>query len=92
MNAEAAQGAAGFLGRAGKIELEHVTIDMKNDYGTVTVVALDDKPISRSSKILMGKPQNLACNRTIGFNELFGFPWHALRPSSLDSEVSVLTH
>jgi hypothetical protein len=53
MDAPRAQGAAGFLGRSGPVELSRVTIAMKNDYGTVTVVALDDQPLGRSRKILI---------------------------------------
>jgi hypothetical protein len=53
MNTPKAQGAAGFLGRKGPIQLEVVTIDMKNDYGTVMAVALDNKPIVDSEKILI---------------------------------------
>ena len=72
MNTAKAQGAAGFLGRAGRISLSNVAIDVKNDYGTVTVVALDDQPIASSRRLLIqcmtveqfygfktGDPQNL---------------------------------
>jgi len=53
MNTQKAQGAAGFLGRKGAIQLDNVTIDMKNDYGTVMVVAMDDRPLAESKKIFV---------------------------------------
>jgi hypothetical protein len=53
LNAPKAQGAAGFLGRVGRVDLDRVSIAMENDYGTVTVVALDDLPLARSRNILI---------------------------------------
>ncbi len=53
MNTPRAQGAAGFLGRCGRIALDAVSIDMQNDYGSVTVVALDGAPLARASRILI---------------------------------------
>ena len=53
MNTPRAQGAAGFLGRCGRIELDGVAIAMQNDYGSVTVVALDDAPLARASRLLI---------------------------------------
>jgi hypothetical protein len=53
MNAPQAQGAAGFLGRAGEIQLQNVSVRMGNDYGTVTVVPLDDQPLEASRQILI---------------------------------------
>ncbi|MHC4741278.1 MAG: hypothetical protein ACYS8Z_05175, partial [Planctomycetota bacterium] len=48
-----AQGAAGFLGQKGVIKLSDVDISMKNDYGTVLVVALDDRSLAQSDRILI---------------------------------------
>jgi hypothetical protein len=48
-----AQGAAGFLGRQGAVRLSDVQIEMANDYGTVLVVALDNRPLASSAKILI---------------------------------------
>jgi hypothetical protein len=53
INAPKAQGAAGFLGRKGRICLNHVDIQMANEYGTVLVVALDNQPLSTSRKMLI---------------------------------------
>jgi hypothetical protein len=48
-----AQGACGFLTKAGKIELGDVSIQSGNDYATVLVVTLDDQPLRISKKILV---------------------------------------
>ncbi len=53
LSAPKVQGAAGFLGRQGPVVLDHLRIDMKNDYGTVLVVAMDDRPLAESRKILV---------------------------------------
>ena len=53
INAPKVQGAAGFLGKHGVVDLDAVAIDMKNDYGTVMVVAMDDRPLADSEKILV---------------------------------------
>lgn len=52
-NAPKAQGATGFLGRAGAIELKDITIRSPLHYGTILVVALDDQPIAESNKLLV---------------------------------------
>ncbi len=48
-----AQGAVGFLGKAGVIELTDVAIKQTNAFATVVVVSLDDKPIAESNKLLV---------------------------------------
>ncbi len=53
LDAPRAQGATGFLSQAGTIELADVTIESGNEYGNVLVVALDGKPISQSSRVLV---------------------------------------
>ena len=53
VNTPTAQGATGFLGKAGKIELADVTIESQNEYGTILVVSLDGKPIKESKKVLV---------------------------------------
>jgi hypothetical protein len=53
VNAPRAQGAAGFLGRKGPLRFGDLRIDMDNEYGTVMVVAMDDRPLSESGKILI---------------------------------------
>lgn len=53
MDAPCAQGAAGFLGAAGQIALSDITVDLKNEYGAVMAVSLDDQPLKESGKILV---------------------------------------
>src|SRR5262249_22167996 len=48
-----AQGASGFLSKAGEIKLGDVSIKSGNEYITVTVVAMDDQPLRSSGKILV---------------------------------------
>lgn len=53
VNTPKAQGASGFLAKAGEIKLTDLTLRSGNDYATVTVVAMDDKPLRESGKILV---------------------------------------
>ncbi len=48
-----AQGATGFLKKAGRIDLGNVVIDSENEFGTVLVIALDDQPLETSKRILI---------------------------------------
>ncbi len=48
-----AQGAVGFLGKIGRIELPDATIEFNGEYGSVLMVAMDDRPIRTSRKILV---------------------------------------
>ncbi|MFO0956568.1 MAG: hypothetical protein U0800_03765 [Isosphaeraceae bacterium] len=53
LNAPMAQGAAGFLAKAGTLKLRDVTIRSANDYGSVLIVPLDGKPIASSDTLLV---------------------------------------
>jgi hypothetical protein len=53
MNAPAAQGAAGYLKKAGRVELNDVAIESHNEFGQVMVVSLDGKPLAESRKVLV---------------------------------------
>ncbi len=53
VNAPRAQGAAGFLAKAGTVELDEVRIECGNEYAAVVVVALDERPIAESGKLLV---------------------------------------
>jgi len=53
LDAPKAQGATGFLKKAGAIRLSDVAIKSGNDYATVLVVAMDDKPLAASGKVLV---------------------------------------
>ncbi len=48
-----AQGACGFLAKAGRIELADLTLQVGNDYAAVLVVSLDGKPIKASRRLLV---------------------------------------
>ncbi len=53
VNAPKAQGVTGFLNRIGTFELDDVTIVSGNDYATVLLVSMDDKPLNESGRILV---------------------------------------
>jgi hypothetical protein len=53
VNAPRIQAAAGFLAKAGPIDLAAVRIDARMEYGAVIVVALDDKPLATSDRFLV---------------------------------------
>ena len=47
------QGAAGFLPKAGRIELSDVAITCDNEFASVVVVSLDGRPLAKSKRILI---------------------------------------
>ena len=53
INTPRTQGAAGFLKSASSVELDHVTIESTNEFGSILVTALDDQPLPSSKKILI---------------------------------------
>jgi hypothetical protein len=53
IDAPRAQGASGFLKKAGPVKLTDVTVRSGNEYATVYVVSLDDRPIRTSKKLLV---------------------------------------
>jgi hypothetical protein len=53
VNAPKAQGACGFLKRAGTIKLADVQIDSADVYASVLVVPLDDLPLKESKRVLV---------------------------------------
>jgi hypothetical protein len=53
INAPKAQGVVGMLERAGVQQLADVRIASSNEYASVTVVSLDDKPIATSGRLLV---------------------------------------
>ncbi len=63
------QAAAGFLKRAGKIELADVTIDAGNDFITVSVTSLDGQPLAASKKLLI---QAMTEERPFGYKTTGG--------------------
>ncbi|MGB0744761.1 MAG: hypothetical protein ACPGSB_09560, partial [Opitutales bacterium] len=59
-----AQGAAGFFGKSGRIELGDIVIESDNDYGSVLVISLDGEPLATSRSILV---QAATEDKTYGF-------------------------
>ncbi len=53
LNAPKVQGVTGFLNRAGEIKLDSVSIKSDNEYATVMVVAMDDRPLEKSRELLV---------------------------------------
>ena len=53
VNTPRTQGATGFLAKTGRLELADVVIESNNEFGTVLVTSLDDKPLASSTKILI---------------------------------------
>jgi hypothetical protein len=53
VNAPRAQGASGFLSKAGPIRLADLTIRSGNDYATIYAISLDGRPLRDSAKILV---------------------------------------
>ncbi|MFQ6130523.1 MAG: hypothetical protein ACE5R4_00655 [Armatimonadota bacterium] len=47
------QGAAGFLAKAGRIDLSQVTIESSNEFGAILVVSLDGQPLATAKRILI---------------------------------------
>lgn len=67
VNAPQAQGATGFLQRAGTLELPELRITANLDYGSILLVALDDRPLSQSRRMLlqvMSEEQNFGWKTT----------------------------
>ena len=53
LNAPKVQGVTGFLNQAGEIKLDSITLKSDNEYATLMVVAMDDRPLAESRKILV---------------------------------------
>lgn len=53
MNAPKAQGVSGFLSKVGTLKLADVTVKSQNEYATIYVVSMDNKPLKTSGKILI---------------------------------------
>ena len=91
-----AQGVTGFLKAAGKIELGDVTIESQNEYGSIMVVSLDDKPLSKSSKILVqtateDKPFGFKTQDSKGYHRITAIGGYPLNVKLIKASVSVKT-
>ncbi|NQT37008.1 MAG: hypothetical protein HQ581_05940 [Planctomycetes bacterium] len=52
LNAPKVQGVTGFLSKAGRIKLDSIEVRCENEYATLLVVAMDDRPLGDSRKML----------------------------------------
>ena len=69
VNTRRSQGAAGFLGQAGRIELADATIECRNEFASILLVSLDGKPLAGSKRILI---QAMTEERPYGFRAAAG--------------------
>jgi len=53
LNAPKVQGVTGFLKQAGEVKLDSVSMQSNNEYATLMVVAMDDRPLGESREILV---------------------------------------
>ena len=53
LNTPKAQGATGFLAKAGDIHLNDLSIAARNEYATVLAVTMDDQPLRTSHRVLV---------------------------------------
>jgi hypothetical protein len=53
IDAPAAQGALGFLSRAGAIQLDDLTIASESEFGSLLLVSMDDRPLKTSRMMLL---------------------------------------
>jgi hypothetical protein len=53
IDAPAAQGATGFLAKAGRLSLADLTIESSIDYGSILLVAMDGRPLASSRRMLL---------------------------------------
>jgi hypothetical protein len=53
MDTPKAQGAAGFLGKAGEVTAANLKVNVANEFATVTAVSLDNLPLASSRKVLV---------------------------------------
>jgi hypothetical protein len=73
IDAPQAQGATGFLGKAGPIALGDATIESPMEYGSILLVSLDDQPLKASKRILV---QAMSEEQNFGWSA----PGQGLRP------------
>ncbi len=94
VNTPYAQGACGFLKAAGPIKLGDVTIQSKNDYGSVLVISLDGKPIAQSSKVLIqagteDEPYGFATKKVATGKEITSLGGYPMNVKKIDATVTM---
>lgn len=53
INSARAQGAVGFLSEERRITLDHVRISSENDFGSILIVSMDDRPLTQADRVLI---------------------------------------
>jgi hypothetical protein len=96
LNTPRAQGAWGFLGQAGRIELEDIAIECDNEYGSVLAIALDDKPLSRSDRILIqtgtwDQPFGFKTEKVGKFQRITNLGGYPLNVRQIKARVTIAT-
>ncbi len=75
LKAPGSQGVCGFLGEADTTELPDLNVNLGLPFGTVWAVAMDDKPLASSRKILL---QVMSEQRNTGFETRDEGPWRVV--------------
>jgi hypothetical protein len=89
-----AQGACGFLARAGQIELGDVKIQSGNEYGSVLAVSLDEKPLATSKRILVqagtwDRPFGFETRKVGEYREITDLGGYPLNVRRIDAQVTL---
>ncbi len=102
-----AQGACGFLTKAGEIKLGDVVLSSSNEYGSILAVSLDAAPLATSKRILVqcgtwDRPYGFSTARSGGYlriTDLGSYPLNVRRidaritlPGAGGASVTVLDH
>jgi len=69
VNTPRCKAVAGFLGKAGPLDAGGMTFECGNEYASIVVISLDDKPLAESGRILI---QAMAEDRPYGFRAARG--------------------
>ncbi len=90
VNSPKSQAAIGFLAKPGPIKLGDVTIQSKNEYGTIHVISLDNQPLATSRKMLV---QAFTEEKMYGFKSANGVIEDIGRPPitvrNIDASVTI---
>ena len=94
INTPRTQGAAGFLAKAGAIRLKDVTIESKNDFGSILVTSLDGKPIRESARLLIQvmteeRPYGWATKSQGAMHGITGLGGHPLNLRTIEAAVTL---
>ncbi len=94
LNTPRARGASGFLGEAGRIELDGVAVESGNEYGTIMIVSLDGEPLEQSGSILIqtatwDKPYGFETRAHDGYERIVNLGGYPLNVEKIDMVVEI---